>query len=1191
MTLKQLEIYGFKSFADRTVITFDQGITGIIGPNGSGKSNIGDAVRWVMGEQSARSLRGKSMEDVIFGGTDKRKPMAYCEVTLVFDNEAGEYPDMGAEVAVTRRVYRSGESEYMLNRKLCRLRSIVELFRDSGMGRDGYSVIGQGRVDEILSNRPEDRRNVFHEACGIMRFRTRRDESRKRLDTARQNMTRLKDISSVLEGQLEPLAKQSEDARKYLALSQELKELEVSRFVSQYGRLTAEKAQAAQQAEQIAHVLEQRADQAEALEVGLETLRGQVARAEEGLAALREEQLEHTRYIEEAVAEERLARQEETHIAQDIQRLEAEAGEDAIKADALEKEAAELERDAENGSGASGERAERIAGLEERLRTLDAKITETEARVEAAKEETIARLTRLSDLKGERARLTALGESIARQLEAMSGQLAEMEQAREAEAGDITREEETYALITGQRQQIREETDALQKKFEEINTRLNGLTAGLQRRREQTQAARTRLKMLEDMKRDYEGYSNTVRVLLTEAQRDAGLAAHIDHVVAEVLEVPKRYTDALEAALGPALQNVITPAEEDAKALIDYLRTRQLGRATFLPLTAVSGRPLATEYRRVLSMKGCCGVAAELVRYDRRYEGIIQSLLGRTLIAEDMDAAIALARETRHSLRIVTLLGDLIQPGGAMTGGSLRSRNTSILARDGEIEELRALLKRTEDEAVSAGNEEKTLREGLAETALRRAEKDEEAQLLLVAFTRQEGLVKQLRQNALQREKLLEQVRSQKLHLEETAEDVKEKLTAACSDEEQAANAPGEDPAIALQWELGALREDRDEVLNTLSDQKALQAAGEKELSMLTGQAYRLREQAEALRETSGEKREQAAAYRKNASARLRNIQEAVDRQQRFRKVLQKSRETATEDGRGLEMLRQRLTDAEKHRADFQVETVKVEARAQQQDQRMARASDDLEELQTSIWERYELTYAQAQQMADHAYDTVEGQTRIDSLRRRIRGLGTVNVRAVEDYEAVKEQVEEYRRQMEDLEKADQELTGILEDLNDAMTKQFAENFRLISQYFSASFARLFHGGRARLYLSEPENPLESGIEIEAQPPGKKLQLLTLLSGGERALTAIALLFAMLELRPTSFCLLDEIESALDEANIRNFAEYLREYATRTQFVVVTHRKGTMEAADTLYGVTMEEKGISTLLSVRMSDLIDEEVS
>ncbi len=1193
MKLKRLELFGFKSFADRTVIEFDQGITGVVGPNGSGKSNISDAVRWVLGEQSAKSLRGGRMEDIIFGGSEKRKPLAYCEVSLIFDNEDKSLAIEYAEVAVTRRVYRSGDSEYFINRAACRLRDVIELFRDSGIGREGYSIIGQGRVDEVLSNKPEDRRNIFHEAAGIMKFRTRKEEAERNLANTQANLTRITDIMQVMESQIGPLKQQSENARTYLKLSERLKQLEVNRFIGEYERLKGQDEETGQRLTQLEGILaqqqselEQRRQELDAGNDQLNQLEAEWTAGQQRLAQLQGElsELEANRQV----GEERLG-----FLAQERERLEQAHRLSMEKAAAMREEAAQRQSALDNSGEARDQLLEKIAREEESLAALDAQIASGEADLENQKQQAMEALGRLGDVKSALSRMEGQRHAMAERRQQVVDQL-EQGEASELSWQQLTEEtRHNVAQLAGQIKGAEQQLKEAEAQKAEMAQKLARLTQSAARLREEQREARTRLNMLENMKRDYEGFNNTVKSLLRDARRDEALGACVEAVVAEIVKVPQSYLLAVETALGAASQHVITRDEQAAKRLIGHLRARQYGRATFLPLTALQGRTLSPSERSRVQQDGLCGVASELVECDARYRNVVDNLLGRTLVARDLDAAIALSKACKSSLRVVTLQGDVMNPGGSMTGGSIRARVTSVLGRDQEIEQTQTRLQQMAErlEQLEQSQERgKTMTAAMDETL---AKFRQQAHTLEIDLAREKERLDKAQANTDRHIRERQALEEEQNRLAASLEDLACRMAAMEGDGE-AIEAGSQDYQQAMahqQRQINLLREQRDEAVDHLGMLRASAMADERDRAAVLERIERDRQEAEGHEQAADEARRQAQENeRRHAELEAENgrrAQQALECQSQ----LEAERQRTEQMQKRRETRRDQLNTLSGQLRSLEQENLKTSQRQYEVKTQRERVQRELESLQNRIWELYELTYTNALSMRDDTLMGEEAQKEMEKLRRSIRALGPVNVQAIDEYAQVKDQYEEYLTQSGDLTQAKSRLEEMIGQITGEMEKLFRDSFDRLNTYFGETFRALFGGGQAFIKLEDEGNILESGIDMHVQPPGKKLQLLTLLSGGERALTAIALLFAMLRLKPTPFCILDEIEAALDEANISHFTDYVRSYAQKTQFVIITHRKSTMECCDTLYGVTMQEKGVSKMIRVRMSDIIEQEVS
>lgn len=1186
MRLKKLYIHGFKSFADRVEMTFEHGVTGVVGPNGCGKSNISDAVRWVLGEQSARQLRGSKMEDVIFNGTEKRRRMAYCEVTLTFDNEDHSLPSDYTEVAVTRRVFRTGESEYLLNGAACRLKDVVDLFRDTGIGRDGYSIVGQGRVGEILSQKSEDRRQVFEEAAGIVKYKSRKLEAEKRLANTEQNLSRVADIISELEARLEPLRAQSEDARKYLAMREEQKGLDLNVFLVRSERYQEKIAELRLTAESMRETLAQNEREQQTLNERRERVQLQLSEREEKAAELRESLQTLIQEVEAQegqanVLRERLAASRREQARMEDERRAAEEGEAGMlrRIEALEDE---IFREDES-----------VAAREQQQTALDLALAEAEdaaARLEAEAEEAKERVIRfmndMGDVKSEQARLTALREAIDGRLASLSADAEEDTRVESdlkraaVDAEDILHEENDR--LTALNEASRKASER-KREADEAHERLTAEAQGLLSDR---QALGSRLKLLTEMQRDYEGYNLSVKQVLKEAERRGGAGVH--GVVASILHAPQKLERALDMVLGGTLQNVVVDRDEDAKAMIEYLKRNRYGRATFLPISSIRGRTLDMGERRVLTMPGCVGLASEMVTYDPIYRGIVENLLGRTVIAEDLSSGIAIQRAGRYQFRLVTLDGDVMHSGGSMTGGSVQSRMTSLLSREREITESTERMKALTEKLTQTQNQLRKSEEARAALKQERAQLFTDVHQQEIAVTRAEEHWTRAQEElnahvdrAARVTEAREQLSEQRVEILSQLESLTRRRDTT-EDEGEALRRQAQTLQTSLSEARVELNRQRQEATNArveLATAKRGLDAQKQELSRLNAQkgdtARVLAETGEALRTLEERlKADEAALTSEEGRLELarRGLNGARDD---FQKADESRLQAQTE-------LREISESAEQLR----VATEEFTDRSHRAEMALSRAENDLEQMTARIWEDYQLTYEGAEPFRDPNFKLAESEKRLNTLRAAIRAMGPVNVSAMDEYRETSERYTELTAQRDDLDRAKNDLLGIIGDLTSKMETQFRAQFEQLDVYFRQTFTELFGGGRAELRLEDPKDALNTGIEIVAQPPGKKLQMLSLLSGGERALTAIAILFAMLKLKPTPFCILDEIEAALDDANIDNFAEYLQTYSTKTQFVVVTHRKGTMSRCDALYGVAMEEKGVSKLMSVKLADAV-----
>lgn len=1184
MKLKKLELYGFKSFAQRTEIVFDEGITGIVGPNGSGKSNIGDAVRWVLGEQSAKTLRGASMSDVIFNGTQKRKPLSYCEVSLVFDNEDHALAMEAAEVMVTRRVYRNGESEYYLNRTACRLKDVVDLFRDTGIGKEGYSIIGQGRIDEILSRKSEDRRQVFEEAAGIVKFKARKEEADKKLQRTLENLERVDDILDELTKRLKPLEEQSRNARVYLELSTELKDLDLNLFLIRSDRARARLSELESELLTVQTIL---ADTESALTdktTRRDETQNRIDQLEEAITKARTELMECAEHVHESQKKLSALQSRRETRSENRQRIVREQEEAQERLAEIEKDHARIQADVEKQHSLIADAEQILRATQEAAEKAQAKEKEADAALEAQKAAVIDQMNRLSDVRNDKTRLNTMQgqmETRLTEIEESSGALQEQEAALK-EALDAV--ETQLQTETQHQQQCEENLTQARQASDEADTAYANLRADVEKQSADMQAAASRHNVLTEMTRDMEGYNMAVRRAMTYAKQ-CGLKG-VKGVLAQLMTVPQAYETAIDMALGAAQQNIVTDTEETAKELINYLRQNRLGRATFLPMSAIRGKTLYGNERNALKLPGCLGVASELVQCAPEYRGIVENLLGRTVIADNLDHGIPIMRAGNHAFRLVTLEGDVMHSGGSMTGGSAQSKVSNLLSRERELKELTAKLQTGRAELDKC-------RQELAQRQQMAQEKRQKVSDAVNALHQQEIAVarEQARREStsadlnahLQRMRETEQARVQ---LHQSLEDIRQQLENI------------EHQRTGAQGDQSAMEQKTIEMQNALIKARAEASAENDRLMVRTLQLSDLRhglsdlerdeahaqqDQAQILREQ--ERREQLLHEMdeldtvdenemKREEAESARRQKEQLRQESAAQAIEQRRSQAQSD------LRDILSDMENLHEAYNRDSEKLH----KTELAKARIEGDQKNLQNRIWDTYKLTYAGAEEFRRTPFDEKESDRRAAELQGQIRALGTVNVGAVEEYAETKARVDDLTTQQQDLKRAEMDLRELIERLLIQMRSTFVENFSKMQGYFAETFTRLFGGGHAELKLMDPDDPLNCGIEVNAQPPGKKLQLLSLLSGGERALTAIAILFAMLKLKPTPFCILDEIEAALDDANIGYYADYLKEYSKGTQFIVVTHRKGTMERCNSLFGVAMEEQGVSRMVSVSLQD-------
>lgn len=1185
MRLTSIEINGFKSFAKKQELVFPGGITAIIGPNGCGKSNIADAFRFVLGEQSARALRGKKVEDFIFGGTQKRRALSYCEVSLHFDNTDGELKTPYQDVCITRRAYRSGESEYYINSGSCRLKDIHELFRDTGVGKDGYSLIGQGRVSEIISEKSADRRTAFEEAAGVSKYRARKEEAERKLLNTQKNIIRLDDILLELESRIEPLREQSEKALAYLKLREELRDIDVNLFIYQHEK-------SGERIKQLTDNSAQLKEEIELAEASCAVLASDLSEAEESersislaISEVSQKLLAATASAEAHTGEEKVLNERVAALEKERERLvyEASSANEGIRERSGAK--ASLSEDTERYAAEAKEIESELALLEKEHSEISAELSDSEAELEAHKQSIMDRMNRLSDAKSRISRLGAMKTALAERVEAIRSESASV---KDEGAKLLAENEECESMdkaLLSELEDLRKKQSDAAGSINAINYSIEKASAQERRLGNELESVRSRRKVLAEMKRAHEGYYSSVRDLLRDAERDPSLSSLIEGVVAELISVPVEYELAVEMALGSSLQNVVVPTEQEAKQVIEYLRRKKYGRATLLPVSAMRSRVLTPEERGFINTEGCFGVASELIKFSPRYRGIAENLLGRTVIVRDLDVGIAINKKARSSFRIATLQGDIMNPGGSMTGGSAQKREFSLLGRERELEQLekraadvlrsidetKASIKELEAGLAPAEKELSSIGDGIRDLDIKRAALKEKHDIVLqyveknrLRLHRYEAELEQINDNIAEIDREVSE-----------ASDIESGLNTG--------NASTAEDIKRVQAKIYLLREKQQASADKLTALKVRQMAANKELSAALAERDRLeREIADftAKLGKSGESVSALGAEIDGCRQKLASMSTGISAERT--KV-----DALTDEMRSLEeerAVKLRFVDELRDRRDREgAELSEKRERMHRFELNLSRLQMELDNLTQRIWQDYELTYENALPFRRQISVTAS-HARADELRSEIRALGEVNTSSVEDYRNVVERHAQLSEQCGDLKQAEADLVEIIKRLTSTMEKEFAQQFKLIQANFSSTFTELFHGGRAELMLSDPSDILNCDIDIIAQPPGKKLQLLSLLSGGEQALTAIALLFAILKLKPAAFCILDEIDTSLDEANVDNYAEYLKNYSANTQFIIITHRKGAMAICDSLYGVTMEEKGVSTLISAKFND-------
>lgn len=1190
MNFEKLDIYGFKSFADKVEIKFESGITAIVGPNGCGKSNVADSIRFVMGESSAKSMRGSSMQDVIFNGTEKRKPQSYCEVSLYFNNKEKIFDLDFDEVILTRKLYKSGESEYLINKNTCRRRDIVDAFRSIGLGKESYSVIGQGKIDSILSAKPEDRRNIFEEAAGISKFKEEKAGSVSKLEKVNDNLARINDIIFELEKQLGPLKHQAENAKTFLELSNKLKELELNIYVYESDNSNVEKQKIFDVIKSIEEEITLKQTEFEDAVKKYEFSQEQISSLDESINNLRDELLNLTVALEKQNGEIKLynekisiAKEQNERTLDNIKQCEIVIDSSKKEKQQLEDEQIKLKADIEKSE-------ENQKNLEVQYKTTLEKLSLGEADAENVDSALFSALEESGDIKSRLLKYETELESLKNRQKELFDEKEELEKDNKSFEDKIENAEHEIEKLEDKIESKNDEKSDVEEKISEFNESYSDFTEKIDEARADYHTKLSKFNVLSEMKEYNEGFAISVRRLLEQAHDGSSIGGKIVGVVASLMRVPAKYEVAIEMALGASVQNIVTKNEEDAKDLINYLKTNKFGRVTFLPVTSVKERFISSQAQAKLNMRGVCGIASDLIEYDKKYEKVFNSLLGSTIIIDNMDNAVEFSRATGYSTKIVTLEGDVISPQGSLTGGSRKENNANILGRDREIDELKKDLELLKHNIEKFTSKQEEIRNLISIENTKLNNLIDEIHALEIEKVKQEEIIDSLEEQLDETSQTISEqeimfkavldkiefVENEISRISKLQDDINSKKTKVAQDKKQATD------------NFGKLRAERDEIFQKLGE---------------------LRIQNESLKtklETNNSNHERveiliAQNEFKSKEFMLdiqKNNQQISDLEQNINDIMQTSAFSASQ--KKIELVKQKIVSITETKKKFQQdmneadgnkmmlagEIQKANDRKAKEENRLVKIDTDLENLQTRVWEEYQMTYADAKQVYNESFDIKEGTSQAQDIKKQIQKLGTVNLAAIEDIKTISSRYDDLASQRDDMTKAKEDLDTIIKDLTERMEKQFSECFEKIRSNFQVTFRELFGGGKADICFTDPNNVLECGIDIIAEPPGKKLQSITLLSGGEKALTAVAILFSILKLRSMPFCVLDEIEAALDDANVERYAKYLHKFSGNTQFIVITHRKPTMELADSLYGVTMEEKGVSKVVSVKLSDAI-----
>ena len=1188
MILKKIEMAGFKSFADKTVIEFNDGFTAIVGPNGCGKSNVADAIRWVLGEQKVKDLRADSMQDVIFNGTEKRKSLSYCEVSLHFDNSTRYFDFDYDELIITRKLYRSGESEYLINRNTCLLRDITNLLYNSGLGKSGYSIIGQGKVTEIVESKPENRRSMFEDAAGIAKYKKEKTDAERKLEVARQNLDRVGDILLEIDRQMGPLRKQAENAKKYLEFKAQLKDLEVNAYIYQYENASDFKDKIRVKLDAIMQELALRDSEMSQATAQYNEAMERLDNFDATLSKINSRILELTVNLEKQEGETKVARERILFTQKENDRLNL----DLTNAEKALEMAQQLQTQKEKEGQ---ELDDKLAILEKEFDALSEKyqqaaheIEVNEAQVGQSQQKFIETLGSLSDAKSsvskfgtEKELLSSNLENVEKEIKETKTKLDEQQSTKTDLLASLSQKEGAYAISEKEYGESLAKSTLLASRLQDFeNDRQNKAT--------ELKVYENRLKLLTEMQAEFEGYNFAVKKLLKLASASNSLSKNIVGVVASLIKVPEKYETAIEVALGSSVQNIVTFDEKGAKELVEYLKENHFGRATFLPISSMKRR--SVNVSPIKNMKGFVGVADELISFDKKIENVVSGLLGGTIIVERLIDAIEMSKASGYAFKIVSLDGDVINPQGSITGGSKKSEAVGIMSREREIETLKkeiekltAFLKNAENEKSALVSEYNSAKERTQKAIERKNELSVEITSIKAKLEALENVLKEAKEdlNVLEMER---QTIENKLKLVSEQYEKSALLQSALSGNESDANALVENKKAHTE----KLRKEREDLSAKLTAVKVDIASVKTQIENLKAELIRLANeigtQNENIRLLNAHI-EDNLSFIESAEELIKTRLASAPRSQAKEELddlTQKQKKTEEEKIQLSALIRSLDTQ----KTGLMEELNRINDRKYREEMNLAKVDSDIEVMQERIYEEYSLAYNDCLDLKRPDFDIKVAMPEIAKIKRAISALGPINVNAIEDCSALLERYNTLSEQSNDLKKAEEDLTKIIKDLSEIMIEKFTSELEKINESFKITFRELFGGGNAKLELVDPENPLESGVEVFVQPPGKKIQNMSLYSGGEKSLTAMAIIFAILRIKPLPFCLFDEVEAALDDSNVEIVDKYLKKLSDETQFILITHKKPTMEYADSLFGVTMEEKGVSKIVSVKLSDAI-----
>ena len=1182
MYLKRLELQGFKSFADKTVLEFMPGITSVIGPNGSGKSNISDSIRWVLGEQSMKSLRGTKSLDIIFAGTQNRKSLGFAEASLVFDNTDGTLPIEYTEVTVTRKIYRSGETGYYINKVPCRLKDVLELFMDTGIGKDGYSIIGQGKIDEILSNKSEDRRHIFEEAAGIVKFRTRKAESEKKLEHTKLNLLRINDILSEIETNIEPLKLQAEKAKKYLSLREELKSIEIGLFLYNIEKYKANLEEIVKDEEIYTSQCKEEEDNLEKIKQLKELLKEEVDRITNQIEEMSNIGFESQKEIEMLNSDINVANTRIINNRENKERYEKEIEELNIRKKELEEEIKQKEEKRDNLKQNREKFEKELQEKEAELEKITKKLSSKELEIEGYKKQVEQNTDKKYELQSESHTQDINFENYEKRQKQINNEISNY--ISELDATRLQKEDisKGFYEINNKRNNVLKSLEDINNKKQNADQKIKEYNIKINQLENEMRMKESRQKFLIETEKEKEGYVKSVKNLLKDCENIKELGKGMHGVLANIIDVPEKYQTAIEMSLGISLQNIVTDTEEDAKKLVEHLRKNNLGRASFLPIASVKGKKLEKIKGKE---NGIIGIASDLIKFDKKYEQIIISLLGRTVIVDNMDTAIKVAKQNGYMFRIMTLEGDMINPSGAITGGSIAKKTVNILGRGKEIEKLEKEIKGIKQKIEQIKKEKEDFENSIEDTMEMATSLEKELQEIDITYATEKQKVIAIDENIEKLEKRLQRLKDEQKQLESQKQESIIKKQEIEKEIEELTKQSEE--LNKLITEFAELNKDDQKYIDDLNfditNLKISVSSFDESEASIEEIKERINLDIENTTKSINNKKEQIEQIQSDNFNLEKSIEEIKQKIEDIKEQVKNSgskiealKEERLEKNKKLSIQEEEISNKFKVIEDLKAQIVKI-------DVKKTKLEEDIQSIINKMWEEYELTPNNVQDEYKKPENISLTQKKVNSLRTEIKGLGSINIDSIEEYKNMKERYDFMCEQRVDLENTMSKLRKMIQEMTTTMKEQFKEQFELINKNFAEVFKELFGGGNASLKLEDEENILECGIEITVQPPGKKLQNMMLLSGGEKAFTAIALLFAILKINPAPFCVLDEIEAALDDVNVYRFAEYLKKFSKDTQFLVITHRKGTMEVADTVYGVTMEESGISKLLSMKLS--------